>query len=380
MECSHAVAEAVSRSRVQVVAAYPITPQTHIAEQLAELTSSGDLPAQFIMVESEHSAMACCISAALTGARVFTATSSHGLAYMHEMLHWASNGRLPIVMVNVNRSLGPPWNIWSDQTDSLSQRDTGWIQFYCETSQEAVDTVILAYKISEQVQLPSMINLDAFILSHINEPVQIPTPEQVDKFLPPRKAPFKLDVENPLSYGLMAGPDRYMELRYEIQRAMDRALEVINQEFEEYEKQLGRSYQPVETYRTDGADVVLVMSGALAGTGREVVDTLWRDGKRVGLARIKLLRPLPAHNLQEILGPRKTIIVVDRNLSPGMGGIFAQEVKACLINLPQHPKVIGTVAGLGGKEVTEEDLYLLADRALSGGFKEDRVEWVSSQS
>lgn len=379
IECSHAVAEAVGRARVQVIAAYPITPQTHIAERLAELTSSGDLAARFISVESEHSAMACCISAALSGARVFTATSSHGLALMHELLHWASNGRLPIVMVNVNRALGPPWNIWADQTDSLSQRDTGWMQFYCETSQEAVDAVILAYKISEQVQLPFMINLDAFILSHINEPVDIPVLEQVDKFLPPRNAPFKLDVENPFSYGLMAGPDRYMDLRYETQQAMDKAQEIIRSEFKEFEKEFGRSYQPVETYRTEGAGTVLVMAGALAGAGREAVDSLWKDGKKVGLARIKLLRPLPLLDLREILGQHKTVVVADRNLSPGLGGIFAQEVRACLTNLSKPPKVYGAVAGLGGRDVTESDLYQLAERALSGELKEDCIEWINLQ-
>jgi len=299
---------------------------------------------------------------------------------MHELLHWASNGRLPIVMVNVNRALGPPWNIWADQTDSLSQRDTGWMQFYCETSQEAVDSVILAYKISEQVQLPFMINLDAFILSHINEPVDIPTLEQVDKFLPPWNAPFKLDVENPFSYGLMAGPDRYMDLRYEVQGAMEKAQEIIRSEFKEFEKAFGRSYQPVETYRTEGTETVLVMAGAVAGAAREAVDALWRNGKKVGLVRIKLLRPLPLLDLRQILGQRKTVVVADRNLSPGLGGIFAQEVRACLTNLSQPPIVYGAVAGLGGRDVTENDLYRLAERALSGELKEDGIEWINLQS
>jgi pyruvate/2-oxoacid:ferredoxin oxidoreductase alpha subunit len=379
IEGSHAVAEAVARCRVQVIAAYPITPQTHISERLAELTASCALPARFMMVESEHSAMAACIGATLTGARVFTATSSHGLALMHELLHWAGGGRLPIVMVNVNRALGPPWNIWADQSDSLSQRDTGWMQFYCETSQEAVDTVILAYKIAEQVQLPVMVIMDAFILSHINEPVEIPAPEQVDRFLPPREAPIKLDVDNPYAYGLMTGPDHYMEVKHEIQKAMDQALEVVHREFREFERQFGRTYDTVETYRTEGADTVLVIAGALAGACREAVDALWSEGKKVGMARIKLFRPLPVTDLFKILGDRKTLVVVDRNFSPGTGGIFAQEIRACLCPLTQRPRIIGAVAGLGGRDVTEYDFYDLANRALNGNLKEETIEWINLQ-
>jgi pyruvate/2-oxoacid:ferredoxin oxidoreductase alpha subunit len=379
IEASHAVAEAVARCRVQVIAAYPITPQTHISERLAELTADRSLPARFLMVESEHSAMAACIGASLTGARVFTATSSHGLALMHELLHWAGGGRLPIVMVNVNRALGPPWNIWADQTDSLSQRDTGWMQFYCETSQEAVDTVILAYKIAEQVQLPAMVIMDAFILSHINEPVEIPAPEEVDRFLPPRKAPFKLDVDNPCAYGLMTGPDHYMEIKHEIQRAMDLALEVVPREFREFEDRFGRVYNPVETYRTEGADTLLVMAGALAGTCREAIDTLWSEGKKVGMVKIKLFRPLPVTDLLNTLSGRKTVVVVDRNFSPGIGGIFAQEIRACLCRLNRPPRIIGAIAGLGGRDVTEYDFYDLAIRALNGSLKEERIEWINLQ-
>jgi pyruvate/2-oxoacid:ferredoxin oxidoreductase alpha subunit len=377
MEGSHAVAEAVARCRVQVIAAYPITPQTHISERLAELTASCTLNARFIMVESEHSAMAACIGSALTGTRVFTATSSHGLALMHELLHWAGGGRLPIVMVNVNRALGPPWNLWTDQSDSLSQRDTGWMQYYCETSQEAVDTVILAYKIAEQVQLPAMVMMDAFILSHINEPVEIPSSEEVDGFLPPRNAPIKLDVENPYVYGLMTGPDHYMEIKYEIQKAMDQVLELTRREFREFEQQFGRGYEPVETYRTEGADTVLVMVGALAGACRESVDALWSEGKKVGMARIKLFRPLPIPDLIQVLGDRKTVVVVDRNFSPGIGGILAQEIRACLCRLTQRPRIIGAVAGLGGRDVTEDDLYDLANKALAGTLKEDTIEWIN---
>src|SRR5512143_2931382 len=209
IEGSHAVSYGVMLCKVQVICAYPITPQTHIVERLSELCASGDLQAKFIKVESEHSAMAACIGAAAAGARTFTATSSQGLALMHELLHWASGARLPVVMANVNRSLGPPWNIWCDQTDSLSQRDTGWLQFYCESSQEVVDTVIQAYKISEKVSLPSMVILDAFYLSHTFEPVNLPDQERVDRFLPPFEPRYRIDPRDPRSFSGITPPDFY---------------------------------------------------------------------------------------------------------------------------------------------------------------------------
>ena len=377
IEGSHAVAEAVELCRVQVIAAYPITPQTHISERLAELTANNTLPARFIMVESEHSAMACCIGAASTGVRVFTATSSHGLALMHEMLHWASGGRLPIVMANVNRALGPPWNIWVDQSDSLAQRDTGWLQFYCESGQETLDTVILAYKVSEKVQLPTMVNLDGFILSHMNEPVDIPDPDQVDAYLPPRNAPFKLDVDNPFAYGLLTGPDNYMEFRYEVQKAMEDALEIIRLELKGFSEQFGRTYEIVETYKADDTDTVLVVSGTMAGACREAVDILQDKGRKVGMVRIKLFRPFPVIDIETMLGDRKTVVVVDRNLSPGMGGVFAQEIRACLGRLTNRPRVISAIAGLGGRDVTEQEICELAEDALTDKLEEDHIQWIN---
>jgi len=377
MEGSHAIAEAVGRCRIQVIAAYPITPQTHISERLAELTASCEVNARFIMVESEHSAMACCIGASSTGARVFTATSSQGLALMHELLHWAAGERLPLVMANVNRALGPPWNIWSDQTDSLSQRDTGWMQFYCESSQEALDNIILGYKISEQVQLPSMVILDAYVVSHMNEPVDIPTQEEVDEFLPPRNAPFKLDPDDPMVIGLMTGSDHYMEFRYEIQKAMNEAIEVTRKEFGLFEEQFGRRYELVETYMADDADTVLVATGAVAGTCRRAIDRLRSEGKKIGMARPKMFRPFPHADIERTLGGRKTVVVVDRNLSPGAGGVFAQEIKASLSGLPKRPLVCGAIAGLGGREISEADLYDLGLKALSGGLEERGITWIN---
>jgi len=235
IEGSHAVSYAVMLSRVQVICAYPITPQTHIVEKLSDLCSTGEMQAKFLKVESEHSAMAGCIGASAVGARAFTASSSQGLALMHELLHWAAGARLPIVMANVNRSLGAPWNIWCDQTDSLSQRDTGWLQFYCESSQEALDTVIQAYKISEKISLPSMVVLDAFYLSHTFEPVNIPDQGRVDRFLPPYEPKYRLDPKVPRSFSGLTPPDLFTEMRYQIQEAMEEAKKVILHVDEEFD-------------------------------------------------------------------------------------------------------------------------------------------------
>ncbi len=377
MEGSHAIAEAVGRCGVQVIAAYPITPQTHISEKLAELTASCEVDARFIMVESEHSAMACCVGACSTGARVFTASSSQGLALMHEMLHWAAGGRLPVVMANVGRAIGPPWNIWGDNSDSLSQRDTGWMQFYCESSQEALDNIILGYKISEQVQLPSMVVLDAYVVSHMHEPVDIPTREEVAAYLPPRVAAYKLDPEDPVVMGLMTGADHFMEYRYEIQKAMEDAIGVIRREFKLFEEHFGRRYELVETYKADDADTVLVTTGALAGTCRPVIDRLRSEGKKIGMVRPKLFRPFPHEDIEKTLGGRKTVVVVDRNLSPGVGGIFAQEIRAALCGLPNRPFICGAVGGLGGREISEAELYDLGLKALNGELKERGITWIN---
>jgi len=261
---NHTVSFGVKLSRAEVIAAYPITPQTEIVEKLSEMVADGSLPAKFIKVESEHSAMAACIGASATGARAFTATSSQGLALMHEMLHWASGARLPIVMTNVNRAMAPPWNVWSDQTDSLAQRDTGWLQFYCEDNQEIVDTIIQAYKISEKVMLPAMVVLDAFILSHTSEPVDIPLQKKVDKFLPPYNPKYKLDIANPHAFGGLVKPDWYYEFRYKISRAMEDAKDLINKVGKDFGREFGRSYGLIEEYRCNKADIILVTSGTIS--------------------------------------------------------------------------------------------------------------------
>jgi pyruvate/2-oxoacid:ferredoxin oxidoreductase alpha subunit len=376
LEGSHAVSYGVMLSRVQVICAYPITPQTHVVERLSELCAAGELQAKFVKVESEHSAMATCIGAAAVGVRTFTATSSQGLALMHELLHWASGARLPIVMANVNRTLGAPWNIWCEQTDSLSQRDTGWLQFYCESSQEVLDTVIQAYKISERVSLPSMVVLDAFYLSHTFEPVNIPDIERVDRFLPAYQPTYRIDPKDPRSFSGLTPPDLFTEVRYQMQQAMEEAKEVILQVDEEYHQLFGRRYGSLETYRTEDAELVLVTSGTASGTSRDVIDMYRDQGKAVGMLKIRTLRPFPSEEIRKVLKEVPKVAVIDRNISYGMGGIFAQEVKAIFANERLRPKIFGYIAGLGGRDITQETISNVIESTLEQGQPPSDLLWA----
>ncbi|MGB5525873.1 MAG: pyruvate ferredoxin oxidoreductase, partial [Gemmatimonadota bacterium] len=299
---NHAVSWGVLRSRVEVISAYPITPQTQIVEALSDMVADGSLPAQYIKVESEHSAMAACIGASIAGTRTFTATSAQGLALMHEMLHWAAGGRLPVVMANVNRAMAPGWNIWTDQNDSLSQRDTGWIQLYCETNQEVFDTTIQSFKLAEKVNLPVMLVLDAFFLSHTSEPVDVTEQEDVDRFLPRREATFKMDTSDPHAFGALVRPDAYTEMRWHQQEAMREARDVFRQVEDEWEAITGRRYGAVEAYRTEDADLLLVTSGTITSTARTVVDERRAAGEKVGLLKVKMFRPFPTDELRSHLG------------------------------------------------------------------------------
>ncbi|MCG6946366.1 MAG: pyruvate ferredoxin oxidoreductase [Deltaproteobacteria bacterium] len=376
LEGSHAVSEAVRLARAQVISAYPITPQTHIVEQLSEYCANGTLNARFLRVESEHSALAALIGAASSGVRTFTATSSQGLALMHELLHWASGARLPIVMAQVNRAMAPGWNIWADQTDSLAQRDTGWVQFYCENGQEVLDTTIQAFRLAEWVNLPVMVNLDAFFLSHTYEPVDVPDQKSVDSFLPPYKPRFQLDLANPCAFNQLAPPNIYMEMRHNIQMAMDEAFTFFEQMEEEFGTILGRRHGAVEAIRCDDAEVILITSGTVTSTSRQVVAKLREKGEKVGLLKIKLFRPFPLNLLRELTKPASKIAVIDRNFSFGASGIFAQEVKAALCNFPGHPPVYGYVAGLGGRDITTEvieDIYWLTKNSTA---PENESSWV----
>lgn len=376
IEGSHAVSYGVMLSRVEVISAYPITPQTHIVERLSELCSEGELKAKFIKVESEHSAMASCIGASSVGARVFTATSSQGIALMHELLHWASGARLPIVMVNVNRALGAPWNIWCDQIDSLSQRDTGWLQFYCESSQEAIDTVIQAFRISETLLLPSMVVLDAFYLSHTFEQVDIPDQERVDQFLPPYRPRYKLDTKEPRSFSGLTSPDIFTEMRFKIQKSMDDAKSLIPQVEEDYYRIFGRRYGLVEPYRCDDAELVIVTSGTPTSTCREVVDQYRDKAKAIGLLKIRTLRPFPSEEIRKILRGALKVAVIDRNISFGMGGIFAEELRASLSNEKYRPLVFGYIAGLGGRDITQETIKRIIEETLERDQPGEEILWA----
>jgi len=373
---NHTVSFGVKLSRAEVIAAYPITPQTEIVEKLSEIVANGSLPAKFIKVESEHSAMAACIGASATGARAFTATSAQGLALMHEMLHWASGARLPIVMTNVNRAMAPPWSVWSDQTDSLAQRDTGWLQFYCEDNQEIVDTIIQAYKISEKVMLPAMVVLDAFILSHTSEPVDIPAQKKVDRFLPRYNPKYKLDIADPRAFGGLVKPDWYYEFRYKISRAMEDARDLINKVGRDFGREFGRSYGLIEEYRCNKADIILFTSGTISSTSREVIDQLHSQGKKVGMVKVRVFRPFPSEQIRAVAKKAKIIGVIDRNISFGNEGIFFSEIKAALYNEKKTPPVYGFVAGLGGRDVRREDIkkiITLLDKRT--GLTKD-VNWI----
>jgi pyruvate/2-oxoacid:ferredoxin oxidoreductase alpha subunit len=360
LEGSHGVAEAVRLARAQVISAYPITPQTHIVERLAEYCADGSLNARFLRVESEHSALAALIGAATMGVRTFTATSSQGLALMHELLHWAAGARLPIVMAEVNRALAPGWNIWADQTDSLAQRDTGWIQCYCETGQEVLDTTLHAYYLAERANLPVMVVLDAFFLSHTYEPVEIPGQEATDQFLGPCRPRFLVDIQNPCAFSQMAPPGVYMEMRHSMHEAMQGVLSQFDAMEEAFDGLFHRRYGAVEPVLCDDAEIVMVTSGTITSTTRQLIEDLRAQGERVGLLKIKLFRPFPGELVRQFLGRARKVAVVDRNFSFGASGIFAQEVRAALCSLPRRPTVFGFVAGLGGRDVelkSLEDIY-----------------------
>ena len=360
ISANQSVSYAVLLAKAQVIAAYPITPQSSVVEMLANFCSTGQLHAKFINVESEHSAMAACISASVVGARTFTATSSQGLALMHELLHYASGLRLPIVMANVNRALGSPFNLKADLSDSLSQRDTGWLQFYCESGQEVFDTIIQAYRISEQILLPVMVNLEGFILSHTYEAVDIPDQAQIDRFLPPPAPRDCLDVENPCLFG--GTTDFYINFRYKMHQEMEKA-KAFCQEFDsEFQKTFGRSYGLTQSYLCEDADMILVTAGTIAGTCRVVADQCRKRGLKVGVLRVRLFRPFPSEWVCQALQHAKKVAVIDRDFSPGCGGIFAQEIKAALQGTRASLPVYEFIAGLGGKDVTDEDIGRIVEQ------------------
>jgi pyruvate/2-oxoacid:ferredoxin oxidoreductase alpha subunit len=376
MTGNHGVANAVKLCRTPFIAAYPITPQTPIYEKLSEWEASGVLKGIMMRTESEHSAMAACIAASLTGVRTFTATSSQGLALMHEMLHFAAGCRAPVVMANVNRVLAAPWGFWADQLDSLSQRDTGWIQYYCENGQEALDTVIQAYKIAEQVYLPVMISLEAFFVSHFMETVDLPKQEQVDRFLPPLDLPHKFDVDKPGFLVPVVSSELYRKYKHMAQGSMNSVKEVAVKMDQEFKGEFGRSYGIVESVMVDDAEVVLVTAGSITSTARLVIRDLRKQGHKVGLLKIRLFRPFPREAIQEALRGKKKIAVIDRNFSLGSGGIFCQELRAALVHSPDHPLTVSYIAGIGGSDVTPDVIQRICFDAVERTEAKDEPIWI----
>jgi len=374
MEVSIAAAEVVGLCDVDVIAAYPITPQTHIVEHLSELVAEGHLDAEFVPVESEHSAMSTCVGAAAAGARTFTSTSSQGYALMAEICYIASSLRLPIVMAVANRALSAPINIWNDHADMMMARDTGWIQTVAENGQEVVDLLLHAYRVAEdhRVLLPVMVNLDGFTLSHMIEPIWLPDKEEVDRYLPPYKPKLRLDPRNPMTFGPVGMPEVYTEAKKAQDEAMNGALPVIVEAWKEFEKLFGRAYHPVETYKADDADLLLLTVGSVSETAMTAVDKMRAEGKKVGLVHLRLWRPFPAKELVDILKQAKAVAVVDRAMAfSTRSGPLCVEVKAALFDHGISSYVQNFIAGLGGRDVTVEDFEQMAAKtsdALAKGL------------
>jgi pyruvate ferredoxin oxidoreductase alpha subunit len=354
-----AVAYGAKLCRPHVIPVYPITPQTIVVERLSEFIANKHMECEYIHVESEHSAMCAAMGASLVGARAFTATSSQGLAYMHEMLHYVSGSRFPIVMMNANRTLAAPWNIFGDQRDSLAQRDTGWIQVYVENAQEALDMIIQAYAIAENdgVYTPVMVNLDGYVNTHTYELVNIPAQSEVDEFLPPFKSKNAIDFDAPRSFCISASTEWNMEFRYQQYEAMNRAIPVIAETDKRFGEKFGRYYGGlVEEYRCEGAEVVLVGMGSVTGTARIVVDKLKDQGLKVGLVKLRFYRPFPSEYFKKLSARVKAIGIIDRDLSFGYEGAVASDIKAALLSSGVCPKVINYIAGIAGRDITKEHL------------------------
>ncbi len=356
-EGSHAVAEAVRLCRPQVVSAYPITPQTHIVEALADYVANCQLDAEYITVESELSALSACVGASAAGSRTYSATTSQGLALMCEVLFNASGMRLPIVMSIVNRSMGAPLSIWNDQQDSIAMRDCGWLQFYAEDNQEATDLHFLAYKVAEDqtIQLPAFVCFDGYILSHTYEPVDILSQEDVDKYLPAFAPDEKLDAKDPISFGMYATPDYYMEFRYEMDQAQKKAKDLIAKYGKEFGTLFGRDYSAlVEGYRLDDAETAIVAMGSICGTVKDAIDEMRADGRKVGLLRIRVFRPFPSEEIAKALSGVQRVAVLDKNISLGAKGATAIEVRDAMYG--SITPVMGYVLGLGGRDIRKKDI------------------------
>jgi pyruvate ferredoxin oxidoreductase alpha subunit len=371
MTANRAVSEAVKLAKPQVIPVYPITPQTSISEYLAQFVADGDINAEYIKVESEHSAISAALGASGTGVRVFTATSSQGLMLMHEILYAASGMRMPIVMANANRSISAPLSIWNDQQDSIAQRDAGWMQIYAENGQESLDSILMAYKTSEneKVLLPSMVCLDGFILTHTVEPVEIPTEEQVDRFLPkytPKHA--LLNPEKPMSLGTLTDPDYYMEARYQIEEAMENSMEVIEKVNRDFEEIFGRKYDFTEEYKCDDAEIIIIAMGSICSTVRVCIDEMRERGEKVGLLKVRVYRPFPHEQIQKAVQNAKKVAVLDKNISFGVGGALYNDIKSKI-----DVKAYDFIIGLGGRDITPDRIEEVVNKTKN---PEKDVNWI----
>ncbi|HYC19937.1 MAG TPA: pyruvate synthase subunit PorA [Candidatus Bathyarchaeia archaeon] len=365
MEGSHAIALAVKAARPNVVSAYPITPQTHIVEDISQLIADGDLDAQYVKVESEHSAMSVCIGASATGARTYTATTSQGLALMHEVLFNAAGMRLPIVMTVANRALSAPLSIWNDHQDSISERDSGWIQIYAEDNTEASDLTIQAYRIAEdtRIQVPVMVCMDGYTLTHTYEPVELLEQDLVDNFLPTYRPTDFLDVNDPKSFGMFADPNYYTEFRYQNHRALEAAKAVIPEISTEFGEVFDRDYGGlIDEYRCDDAEYVLMAMGSVVGTLRDTVDDLRDDGVRAGAIKLRSYRPFPSDELRRALAGVTAVGILDKNISLGFEGALFTDVKASLYHDEAAPNAFGFIAGLGGRDIPKRMFVKMFDR------------------
>lgn len=384
-----AAAMAVRLARAQVVAAYPITPQTPLAEKLSQFVEDGSLTAQYVAVESEHSAMAVCIGAASAGVRAFTATSANGLLYMSEQLHWAAGARLPLVMCVVNRGVGAPFSVWNDHQDSISQRDVGWIQLYVKDHQEIVDTVVKAYRLAEQVCIPVMVCYDGYYLSHTYMPFDVPDPKDVDAFLPPYRYRHTLSPEAPVNLNPVTLPGGrpdihgnfapgYMDLRHNLHVEMRKSQAVYERVDEEFRSVFGRGGFPLgERYRCEDAEYVAVALGSMGNQIKDVVDALREEGVKAGLLALTLYRPFPADFVARELSGRRAVVVFEKALSYGCGGAVFGDVQAALYDGPSRPLCFNYILGLGGRSYRSSDFHQAMRECVdAGSARRDNPAWI----
>jgi pyruvate ferredoxin oxidoreductase alpha subunit len=367
MEVSLAIGEMVKMADVDVVAAYPITPQTHIVEHIAELVAEGELDAEYIPVESEHSAMSACLGSAAAGARTFTATAGQGLELMHEVLYVASAMRLPIVMTVANRALSSPLSVWGDHSDVMACRDTGWIQIFTENGQEVLDQTLCSFRIAEdnRVLLPVMVHLDGFHLSHVIEPILLPEEAQVKEFLPPNNYPLPLHPSKPVAMGDFAPPVVFTEAKWAQEVNLRNSKAIILEIWKDFKEKFGREYNPVESYRTEGATTLLFTMGSFSETAMTAIDKLRDEGMGVGLIRLRLWRPFPFEELREAVKGADTLVTLDRSLSVGgPGGPVASEIRSALYGTEKLPRVVSFVGGLGGRDITRAHFENIIKRGM----------------